>query len=250
MKAVGLCLAMAVLSFQSNAGTVAGTGGATELTQYANNLQLIQQYEQQVQAYLRQGLQLQNEIRNLQQNPFSALGPDIGNLINSTGKIMAGANSIGSNIAQIDKNFATLYKNPTAATLSANFKNWHATSTGTLEGALKAAGMHRDQFANDTESIGGLYAEAKAVGGNVEGLQVLAKINTKQLQQNQALADLISAQNVAVATYMLTETGKAEETRKRDDGLQEAALAILEKKPAPLQPTKNEFKKWNLYPTK
>lgn len=56
-----LCAFMAVVigavPTVSLAGSVAGTGGSTEVTQILNNLQLIQQYEQQVSTYVRQGLQ-------------------------------------------------------------------------------------------------------------------------------------------------------------------------------------------------
>lgn len=213
VKLLSLALFLAA-SGSLTAGTVAGFGGGTEVTQIANNIQLVASYEQQVQAYLRQGLQLQNELKNLTQNPASLLGADVGNLINGVGKIMSGGLAIGGNLAQIDKNFATTFKNPTAATLSENFKNWHQTSTDTLGGALKAAGMHRDQFATDTDALTALYNQSQATNGTLDSLQTLSQINIKQIQQTQALSDLISSQNIATSTYMATQTAKAAESQK------------------------------------
>lgn len=192
----------------SIAGTVAGFGGGTEVTQIANNVQLVLQYEQQVQAYLRQGLQLQNELKNLIQNPASLMGADVGNLINGVGKIMSGGLAIGGNLAQIDKNFATTFKNPTAETLSKNFFKWHQTSTDTLEGALKAAGMHRDQYASETDALAALYNQSQATNGNLDALQTLSQINIKQIQHLQKLEDLMATQNIAASTYMAAQSAK------------------------------------------
>lgn len=193
------------------AGTVAGTGGATEVTQIMNNVQLVLQYEQQVQAYLRQGLQLQNELKNLERNPTSLLGQDVGNLINGVGKIIAGGQSIGYSLATIDRNFATTFKSPTAQTLSDRFFSWHKTSTDTLEGALKAAGLHRDQYNTDTEALTALYNESQAADGNLKAIQSLSKINSMQVQQLQKLQDLMATQNIATSTYMAAKTAKDQE---------------------------------------
>ncbi len=110
-----LFLGITLLCLQGNvnAGSVAGFGGSTEVTQILNNLQLIQSYEQQVQAYVRQGVQVQNELRNLIANPTSVLGSDVGNMINTIGQIWNGGQSMGFNLAQIDRNFAQTYKSPT-----------------------------------------------------------------------------------------------------------------------------------------
>lgn len=180
------------------------------MTDIANIISQGLQYAQQIQTYTRQGLQLQNELRNLQQNPTSMLGSETGGLINQVGQLMSTTNSIGGNMAQIDRNFATLYKNPNSKSMSENFTSWHQTSTSTLEGALKSAGMHRDQFATDTDALTALYNQSQKTGGNVEALQMLAKMNAMQIQQTQKLGDLIATQNIAASTYMSSEAAKSQ----------------------------------------
>ena len=192
----------------ATAGTVAGFGGGTEVTQIANNVQLIQQYEQMVAGYVRQGLQLQAEMKNLIQNPASMLGKDIGGIINGVSKIYSGGKSIGGNLATIDKNFASTFKNPTAETLSKSFTRWHQTSTDTLEAALKAAGMHRDQFESDNAALQALYDQSQNTQGNLDALQTLSKFNAAQIQQMQGLKDLIASQNIAASTYMAAQNAK------------------------------------------
>lgn len=206
------CLAVVALCMvaPSFAGSVAGTGGSTEITQIANNVQLALHYEQQVMGYIRQGLQMENELKNLVQNPASLLGADIGGIINGVGSIMAGGNSIGSGMAQIDKNFASTFKSPTAARLAQNFTRWHATSTGTLEGAMKAAGMNRDSRQSDSDNLTALYNQSQQSVGSVQATQQLSAINAAQVQQLMKLQDLLTAQNIASNTYMATQMVKDE----------------------------------------
>lgn len=196
------------LQGSAHAGSVAGTGGSTEVTQILNNLQLIQSYEQQVQSYVRQGLQVQNELKNLIANPTSALGPDVGQMINTIGQIWNGGNSIGYNLAQIDKNFAATFKSPTASNLSKLFTSWHQTNTDTLQAALRAVGTQRDQYASDQAALTDLYYRSQATNGNLDSLQTLSQINIRQIQQLQSLRELMATQAQAETTYMATQTAK------------------------------------------
>ncbi len=203
-----LVYAIIAVSSASAMGSVLGTGGGTEVTQIANNIQLIQQYSQAVDGYVRQGLQLDAALKNLTSNPASLLGADIGSLINGVGSIMSAGNAIGGNMARIDTNFASTFKSPTAATLAANFTKWNSTSTDTLEGAMKAAGMHRDARQSDTDNLTALYNESQSADGALKATQSLAKINSMEVQQLQKLQDLLATQNIASSTYMAAQTAK------------------------------------------
>ena len=86
-RELAVCVFLLCAQSRVNAGTVAGTGGSAEITQILNNLQLIQSYEQQVQSYVRQGVLVQNEMRNLISNLTSLMGSDVGNMINTIGWI-------------------------------------------------------------------------------------------------------------------------------------------------------------------
>lgn len=200
--------AACIASGQAGAGTVAGTGGSTEITQILNNVQLIQSYEQQVNAYLRQGLQLQNEVTNLMRNPTSILGQDVGNLINGVGRIMSGGQSIGYNLAQIDRNFGRMFKSQVAMNYSTAFTKWNKTNTDTLEGALKTIGATRDQYASNQEALTDLYNKSQSSQGNLQALQTLSQINVRQIQQLESLQELMASQATAATTYMASQTAK------------------------------------------
>lgn len=196
------------LQGSAHAGSVAGTGGSTEVTQILNNLQLIQSYEQQVQSYVRQGLQVQNELKNLISNPTSILGPEVGQMINTIGKIWTGGQSIGYNLAQIDQNFAKTFKSPTAGNFAKLFTSWHQTNTDTLESALRSIGTQRDQYASSQAALTDLYNRSQATSGNLDSLQTLSQINIRQIQELQGLQELMSSQAQAATTYMATQNAK------------------------------------------
>ena len=190
-------------------GSVAGFGGGTEVTQIANNIQLVMSYAKQVESYIQQGLQYKTQLQNLIDNPFSLLGKDIGGIMNGVGSLMSAGNSIGSSLANIDKNFAIKFKNPLAGNLAQKFTTWHETSTDTLQGALKSAGLHRDEFKSDAAAIKALYESASKTQGQLAATKVVAEIAAQQMIQLQSLQDLISTQNLATSTYMAAQNAKS-----------------------------------------
>ena len=60
---------LALAAPPSFAGSVAGFGGSTEITQLANNIELVQSYLQQVQSYATQLQQYQSKHRRCDQQP-------------------------------------------------------------------------------------------------------------------------------------------------------------------------------------
>lgn len=201
------------------AGSVAGFGGSSEYTQILNNLQLVNQYKQQVEQFIKQGQQYEAQLRNMEKNPSSAMSGDASALIGSIGRSMAAGQAMGGSLAQIDKNFAAKFANPTAASYSENFSSWTNTSKDTLQAAMRSAGMRRDQYGSDAAALSALYDQSQATGGTVAAVQTLSKINIKQVEQMQALGDLMATQNIASSTYMAAQASKAQAGQDAHDSL-------------------------------
>lgn len=228
-------------------GTVAGFGGGTEVTQILNNIQLVTSYAKQTEQFIMQGLQYEAQLKHLMSNPASALGGDAEALINGIGGMMAAGNSIGGTLSAIDKNFAAKFNSPLAASYSTNFATWTNTSKDTLKAAMRAAGMRRDAYTSDAAAIQALYTQSQNTSGDLQALQTLAQINIKQIQQMQALVDLMSTQNIASSTYMAAQGSKGQAAQDRSDGIQAAAIATLPSAPTTLVNSPQTYKKWNLY---
>lgn len=191
--------------------------GATELTQMENKLQLVMAYAKQVQQYSNQLLQYKTMLDNLIKNPLSLLGPEIGQMISQVGQIMSAGKAIGSNLSQIAKNFGETFKRVEALSFSEKFAKWNESSTDTLEGALKAAGLHRERYENETAKLQALYSESQNTGGNLQALQTLSKITVEQIQQTQRLGDLIATQNIAASTFMAAQMARDQARHKAGD---------------------------------
>ncbi|MFA5170252.1 MAG: P-type conjugative transfer protein TrbJ [Sulfuriferula sp.] len=222
------------------------TGGASEWTQVMNNVQLVNQYAQQVQQYSTQLQQYQMQLQNLARNPTTLLGSDISKLLNGVGAIMQAGQSIGGTMAQIDGNFSQKFGNPLTGTFSQNFKTWNSTSTDTLGAALRAAGMHRDEFKTDTAALTALFNKSQQSKGTVAALQTLSELTAMQIQQTQKLGDLLATQNTAASTYMAAQNAKQQQAMDSDFATQSGFIAT---KPTTV-PTINSnstYKKWNLY---
>lgn len=220
---VGVMGACSLVSFGARAG--GGFAGATEITQIMNNVQLIAQYEQTVMGYLRQGLQLQSQLKNLISNPLSILPADIKGVIGGMSKIMSGAQSIGATMAQIDGNFDKMFKSKIAGDFSKKFRQWHDLNTNTLQSALKAIGSTRDNYESNEAALNDLYNRSQSTGGNLEALQTLAQINVRQIQSIDSLKELMATQSSAALTHMATVNAKEENRRQefemmmKDDGV-------------------------------
>ncbi|MGA4102216.1 conjugal transfer protein TrbJ [Ralstonia nicotianae] len=226
----------ALFASQASAGSVAGTGGSTEVTQIINMMQLIQSYEQQVQAYVRQGVQVEAELRNLISNPTSILGSDVGNMINTIGQIWSGGQSIGYNLAQIDQNFARTFKSPTAGNLAKMFTSWHQTNTDTLQAALRSIGAQRDQYASSQAALTDLYNRSQSTNGNLDALQTISQINVRQIQELQSLKELMATQASAATTYLATQNAKDQKGLDDATGLMQAyktPIPSVQSAPAP-----------------
>ena len=97
---------LALAAPPSFAGSVAGFGGSTEITQLANNIELVQSYLQQVQSYATQLQQYQNMIQNTLNIPAQVWGSIEGELMGVASVVQQ-----GQALAYSATNIATQFEN-------------------------------------------------------------------------------------------------------------------------------------------
>jgi P-type conjugative transfer protein TrbJ len=194
------------------AGSVAGTGGSTEVTQILNNVQLMSSYAQLVSSYARQGLQYEAELKHLIANPSSITPTEVTQLISGIGTAMSAGQSMGWTSSQIDTNYAAKYQSTVASSYATAFKTWHQTNLDTFAGVLKSVGLQRDQFSSNTSALTALYNQSQATNGTLDSLQTLSQINVRNVQQLQSLQELMANQTTAETTYMATQTAKSQKS--------------------------------------
>jgi P-type conjugative transfer protein TrbJ len=240
-------LALLSLNNSAFAGTVAGTGGSTEVTQIMNNVQLVNAYQKQIQQFVTQGQQYAAQLKNMEKNPSSVMPGDTTTLINNISRTMAAGQSMGGSMAQIDRNFAARYNNPTAASYSQSYTTWTNSSKDTLHGAMQTAGMRRDQYASDTAALSALYDESQSSGGTVSAIQTLSKINMKSIEQMQGLGELMATQNIASSTYMASQASQGQASVDNNQAIQDGLNAEKPSAPMQLDTSTKTYKKSNLY---
>jgi P-type conjugative transfer protein TrbJ len=175
---------------------------ATEVTQLLNHAQLVM-------SYIRQGLQLENEInmyadmvRNVKQLQGQVFGP-INADLNSLAAIVQGGRALAYSLANLDVQFRNTFRgygtSPNAYYVQ--YRNWSQTSLDTTLGALRAAGLQGQQLQNEQAVLNSLRAMASTSDGRMQALQVMGQISEQQVQQLMKLRELMLADMSSKQAY-------------------------------------------------
>jgi P-type conjugative transfer protein TrbJ len=175
-----------------NAGVLGGF--ATEWTQLANNLQLVN-------TYIRQGEQLRQEIMMVldmakNTNPVSGqvFGP-IGTDIARLASIVQGGRALAYSMANLDAEFRTRFRGwgYNSRTWYSDYRTWSQTSLDTTLGTLRAAGLQGQQLQSEQAVLDRLRVMAQSSDGRMQALQVGNQIAEQQVQQMMKLRQLMLA---------------------------------------------------------
>ncbi|TDQ37771.1 P-type conjugative transfer protein TrbJ [Tepidicella xavieri] len=198
----------------SFAGSVAGFGGATEITQLANNVELVNLYLQQVQSYATQLQQYQNMIQNTLNIPAQVWGAVEADLM-SVANIVKQGQALAYSATNIASQFENTFKGFTftGTDFKKEYRDLSRKTLDTLKGALMAANMQSDQFANEEMTLKQLRTMSQSATGQMQAIQVGVQIAEQQVQQLQKLRQLMMAQLSQQNTYLAAQEQK-EATRK------------------------------------
>lgn len=207
-------IGLAVLGTRyARAGLVGGF--ATEYTQLANNLQLVN-------SYIRQGEQLRREIlmlldmnKNSAILPAQVFGP-IASDIAQLASIVQGGRALAYSMANLDAEFRTRFGGwgYNSRRWFLDYRNWSQTSLDTTLGALRAAGLQGQQLQSEQAVLDQLRTMADSSDGRMKALQVANQISEQQVQQimklrQLMLADLQSKQAFQAAQIQRQAAGEA-----------------------------------------
>ena len=188
--------------------------GATEITQIANNIELVQSYLQQVQSYATQLQQYQNMIQNTLNIPAQVWGSIEGELMGVASVVQQ-----GQALAYSATNIATQFENTfkgftfTGTDFKKEYRDLSRKTLDTLKGSLMAANMQSNQFATEEMTLKQLRTMSQSATGQMQAIQVGSQIAEQQVQQLQKLRQLMMAQLNQQNTYLAGQEQK-EATRK------------------------------------
>lgn len=188
-------VALLACALHARAGTIAGTGGATEVTQLLNHLELINSVAQQAQMVETQLNQYATMIQHLQQIPAELIGTvtmpwqqlvsTYQNLAGAVGNVQTSFNSAYQMLQYRQGQMDALHMNPSQY-LNAE-----------MQLAQSKGGAYADQINRDlltlsnaqtqAANLSTMTAQIPAIAGSVQGLQHLA---TQSAMMGGVLMDL------------------------------------------------------------
>jgi len=210
LPAAAVILGMTLL--QVKAGVVAGL--ATEWTQIANNIQLINSNIQLVEQLAEQVKMYEDMLKNTARLPFQVFGTieqDIGELagIVQTGRALA--YSMGNLDGEFRIRFPGYQRS--AGTWFKDYKTWTDTSLDTTLGTLKAAGLQGSQLESEQGILEQLREMASGTKGRLTALQVVGDIAEQQTEQLMKLRQIMLADLQSKQAYQAAQTQKEASTQ-------------------------------------
>lgn len=191
-----------------NAGSVAGFGGSTEVTQILNNVELINQSAQmyqQVQNTLTAVQHSQQQLKNLLTAPLQTWGQAqqelsaLADLVNKT----AALSYAGGNIDQLFKQKFPGYARSAGTTnFGGQFQSLVQTQLDGLNSALQAAGLQSSQFANERAALQQIQIMSAGSQGSLQALQAGNMVASATVDQLQKLRQLYMTQMQAQNSFM------------------------------------------------
>lgn len=208
-------LIAAAVAHVAHAGTVAGTGGSTEVTQIMNNVELVNQSAQmyqQVQQTIQQVQYSKQQLQNLVAAPQMLWGQAQSDL-QQLSQLVTKGQALGYALGNIDQQFASKYQGYKPSTNQTSARNWNDTSMDSLKAALSTAGMQANQFANEQATMDSIQNIAANAPGALQASQAGVMVASQQVQQLQKLRQLFMAQMQAQNAYLAQQVTEQQADR-------------------------------------
>jgi P-type conjugative transfer protein TrbJ len=190
-----------------SAGVIGGF--ATEWTQLANNLQLINNYIRQGEELRQKILMVADMARNTANLPAQIFGPIMADISRLAGVVQNGR-ALAYSMANLDAEFRNRFRGYgyNARAWFRDYRDWSQTSLDTTLGTLRAAGLQGEQLASEQAVLDGLRRMAQSSEGRMKALQVSNQIMEQQVQQLMKLRQLILADLQSKQAYQAAQIQK------------------------------------------
>ncbi|MES2758095.1 MAG: P-type conjugative transfer protein TrbJ [Pseudomonadota bacterium] len=222
-KFASAVLANGVLATATHAGSVAGFGGSTEITQLLNNVELVGQSAQmylQVQQTLQQVVMAKQQLQNLLAAPVQNWGQAqqdlaaLADLVTKTGALTYASGNIDQLFRQKFPGYARTAGN---SNYGAKYQGLVQSQLDGLNSALQAAGLQSSQFVNERAALQQIQGISAGSQGSLQALQAGNMIASQTIDQLQKLRQLTMSQMQAQNSYL---AGQAQQQADQTDAAQ------------------------------
>lgn len=195
------------------------TGGATEWTQIANNVELFESVRTQVQTYqeIARTLQIaQQNTQSLQRsflgNPASAL-LRLRRAVKRDGELGRATVYTLENIDAQFPGYAHYLEQLDPEQTIDTYQAWDDRSRNNVRSALEAVGANSEELITEGQLIRKLQQQSESARGQKQAMQVGNEIALAQMAQNQRLQLLLQRQIELQSNYQLQQQDKEEKAR-------------------------------------
>jgi P-type conjugative transfer protein TrbJ len=211
VAAITILFVVILKPYALDAGVIAGL--ATEWTQIANNIQLINSNIQLVQQLAQQVLMYKDMVQNTKVLPSQIFGP-IRQDISQLAAIVQTGQALAYSMGNLDGEFRSRFPGyARSGNWFQDYKTWTDTSLDTMLGTLKAAGLQGDELQSEQGILSTLEQMASDSDGRLEALQVVGDIAEQQIQQLMKLRQIMLADLQSKQAYQAGQVQKEAATQ-------------------------------------
>jgi type IV secretion system protein TrbJ len=212
------CLVSLSVPAPTDAGVVAGV--ATEWTQILNHVQLVM-------GYIRQGLQLEAQMKQLTeqlkqgvkspQQFFGSIQQDLGEL----SQIVQGGQALAYSMGNLDAQFRNTFPGYGSRTSGYfnDYKKWSQTSLDTTLSTLRAVGLQGQQLNSAQSVLAQLRTMSMGAGGEMQAAEVGNQIAEQQVEQLMSLRQLMLVDLQSKQAYQAEQIQKEQADKAALDQL-------------------------------
>lgn len=225
VKAIkSISLILLILASQTHAGTVGGFGGSLEITQLANNVQLMEQYVQQVSMVQNQIEQIANQLNMYESLLTSLEDISIGSFTEAATVLMnlkstiEQATSISYTMGSIDNFFTGLHPDYNTLFQATNYEDqqiaWRDSIYEYCEAALKTANYSISNVNSDATTLTTLMDASKSASGQKWAIQAGNNIAAHMAAKIGELNTLTATQMQSQMVYLSQREAEKEAQRE------------------------------------
>ncbi len=213
-------------------GSVAGTGGSTEVTQILNNAQLVEQSSEMYTQTMKLKSQLEKQSamvddmrrqgKTISNQEWGRTSQDLQELseVVRQGEAMAYSSS-NADASYRQKfqgyDFYSKEKGKSTSTFSDRYSDWSNTNRDSISGAMRAANLQAHQFQTEEMTMKSIERLSHNAQGRMEAIQAGNLIAAQQVGQMQKLRSLIMAQMQMHASFMSTQSSEKDQGKAKSE---------------------------------
>ncbi|KAA8917939.1 P-type conjugative transfer protein TrbJ [Xanthomonas sontii] len=178
----------------------------------------LEQINNQIRQLQNEAQMLINQARNLRSLPSSVVGQLRANLA-TTQRLIAQAKGLAYDVASIDREFARLYPEQYAATVSGNQMyldaqaRWKNTLNG-LQTTLQVQAQAAQNLSDDEGVLADLVGKSQSADGALQAMQAMNQLLALQAKQSIQMQRLQITQDRAAALEMARQAAAVERGRE------------------------------------